>query len=137
MSRVDFNITEQETFGQLQERMDALGDRSGAIIDGVLHGKGAEEIRSEIHMLLPESGRRWRGKRTAAKKAKNPFRQEDETLSVTVRTVKGYHYLYFPDDGHTTLRHAGNQEFMYRGAENASDAIVDMCITNLLKEMED
>ena len=55
-------------------------------------------------------------------------------LSVTIKTVNAYNYLYFPDDGSNTKKHAGNQQFMASGAENASDRIMELCIGHLTEE---
>lgn len=136
VSRVIFRCDENEVFGRLQEKMENFPGYSGPVIDSVLHGEGAKLIRGNIHDILPVSGRTWKGKKPAAKDAQ-PFRQEDGELSVTTRTVKNYHYLYFPDDGHTTLRHAGNQQFMYRGAENSASRIIDLCVEELTQELEE
>lgn len=136
MSKVLFRCDESAVFEKLQEKMDNFDGYSGPLIDEVLHGKGAALIKSNIHNILPESGRNWKGKKRAAKAAQ-PFKQENDTLSVMTRTIKNYHYLYFPDDGHTTLKHAGNQQFMYRGADSSAEKIIDMCVERIAQEMED
>jgi predicted small lipoprotein YifL len=59
------------------------------------------------------------------------FTQSNGPLSVTIAARGRYGYLYFPDDGTNTKRHAGNQQFMMRGAENATAQIVDLCIGKL------
>lgn len=55
-------------------------------------------------------------------------------LSVTIKTVSTYNYLYFPDDGSNTKKLAGNQQFMASGAESASDRIMELCIGHLTEE---
>lgn len=119
--------------------MRLYGDRAGKTVDEVLHNEGGKLIQEEIMRLLPESGRNWKGKRTAAKRAQ-PFTQKNESLSVTVRTKSVYHYLYFPDDGTNTRNHVGfkgkPREFMFKGAENQSSRIMDLCINRLIEKWE-
>lgn len=104
---------------------------AGEAINDVLWNEGAPLIQEGIQRLLPESGRTWRGKKPAAKRAA-PFTQENSTLAVTIKTKYAYHYLYFPDDGSTTRKHAGNQQFMYRGAEDKQEEIIDRCVKRLI-----
>ena len=126
---------EAAEFEQLAERMTAFGAGAGQIVDNVLHGAGAEEIKKEIRPLIHASGRTWSGKKASAASA-NPFTQENGQLSVTVKSRGAYHYLYFPDDGSNTVRHVGNQQFMMRGAENASERIIDLCTEKLIEKLE-
>lgn len=127
MARFELNAGDLDA---LQTQMMEYGEGAGQKIDEVLHGEGAREIDQKIMQLLPESGRHWKGKKAAARSAQ-PFTQEDGTLSVTIKTVSNYHYLYFPDDGSNTRKHAGNKQFMHTGAENASGKIIDLCIGKL------
>ena len=124
----------------LLRAMRLYGDRAGKTVDEVLHNEGGRLIQEEIMRLLPESGRKpWKGKKPAAKRAQ-PFTQKNESLSVTIQTKSAYHYLYFPDDGSSTLRHVGykgkSREFMYKGADNQSDRIMDLCINRLIEKWE-
>lgn len=102
----------------------------GEAINDVIWNEAAPLIQESIQRLLPESGRKWRGKKPAAKSAA-PFTQTNESLAVTVKTKYAYHYLYFPDDGSTTRKHAGNQQFMLRGAEAKQEEIIERCIAKL------
>lgn len=112
--------------------VERFGVGSGKIIDEVLHGEGAQEIKNRIAPLIPSSGRRWKGKATAARLAMpGAFKQDNGSLSVTVAARGKYGYLYFPDDGSNTLHHAGRQDFMYRGAQNASQEVINKCIEKL------
>ena len=123
----------------LLSTMQLYGDNAGKTVDDVLHNEGAELIREEIMRLLPESGRKWKGKRTAAKQAQ-PFTQKNESLAVTIKTRSAYHYLYFPDDGSNTRNHVGYKgkprEFMFHGAENQQSRIMDLCINRLIEKWE-
>ena len=39
------------------------------------------------------------------------------------------------DDGENTYRHNGDQEFMRRGAETATENIIDQCVSALVEEI--
>lgn len=123
----------------LQRAMQLYPGLAGREIDDVLHNEGGKLINDEIMRLLPESGRKWKGKKTAAKRAQ-PFRQFDGSLSVTIATKTAYNYLYFPDDGSNTKHHIGYKgkprEFMYKGAENQTGEIIDRCINRLIQKWE-
>lgn len=136
MSNVVFNLEVSESFDRLAQKLESFDGYAGPIIDDVLRNKGAPLIRENIHNLLPSSGRTWRGKKPAARSAQ-PFTQEFDAMQVTTKTIKNYHYLYFPDDGSTTYHHVGNQQFMYRGADESAEKIIDECVDKLTQEMED
>lgn len=121
-------------FERLQDAMTQYEGTAGTIIDEVLHGQGADLIKSRITMLLPSSGRNWKGKGASARSVMPArFSQDNSQLSVTIAARGKYHYLYFPDDGSSTERHAGNQQFMLHGAENASSEVIDLCVGKLLE----
>lgn len=124
-----------EAVERLETAMREFPEYAGDTINDVLWGQGAESIKAGIQLLLPESGRTWRGKKKAAKKAA-PFTQTNETLAVTVRTKNAYHYLYFPDDGSNTRKHVGNQQFMLGGALNRQEEIIDLCVARLVEKFE-
>lgn len=131
MASFELDIDE---FESLQQSMEAYGDGAIRIINDVIQNEGAEKIKAEIMPLLPASGRTWKRKKAPARSAA-PFTQQSEMLAVTVKTVSSYNYLYFPDDGSNTIKHMGNQQFMQRGAENASSAIIDLCVGQLTEEL--
>lgn len=118
----------------LYEKMVSYGAGSGQIIDKVLRSEGAEEIKKQIARLLPSSGRHWKGKAPAASSAMpGRFDQDNGELSVTIAARGKYHYLYFPDDGSNTRKHAGNKQFMLHGAEAAAPKVVEMCVGKLVE----
>lgn len=130
MYEVDYSSLET-----LEARMAELGHGSGHVIDGVLHGEGANLIKRAIPGLINPSGRRWSGK--AASIAGKPsaggrLSQDDASLQVTVAARGRLGYLYFPDDGTNTRNHVGDQQFMLRGAEDRQSDIIDRCITGLV-----
>ena len=128
-----FQIDAKEIDG-LTDALDQFSKNSGPIIDEVFHGEGAEEIKKSIAPLIPRSGRRWKKKgRAAADAMPASFKQDNGTLAVTIAARGKYHYLYFPDDGSNTIRHAGNQQFMARGGEKAAPKVVDRCIQKLIE----
>ena len=132
MAAIDFEL-DSKALDKLQEEMKRV-ETPGPIIDEVLHGQGAELIKEKISLLIPRSGRKWKGKGAAAASAMpRSFQQENASLSVTIAARGKYGYLYFPDDGTNTHKHAGNQQFMRRGAEAASDRVIEMCVGKLLE----
>lgn len=132
MAKFELDASQHE---RLLQAMQRYGNQTGRTVDEVLHNEGGRLIQEEIMRLLPESGRTWKGKRTAAKRAQ-PFTQKNESLAVTIKTRSIYGYLYFPDDGTNTKRHAGQQYFMERGAENQASRIMDLCINRLIEKWE-
>jgi len=122
-------------FENLQEAMKNHAGDTEAAINEVLHGKASEILEAEIYRLMPVSGRKWKKKKTAAKNSKS-LMSIPGNLSITVKTTKNYQYLYFPDDGSNTRRHAGNKQFFFRAGENKASEIVDRCITRLVEEIE-
>lgn len=123
----------QET-DRLIEHIKKAGQRSEGIINDILRNYAGQEMIEKITPLLPTSGRKWKGKKKAAKTAQ-PFRQEFGNLSVTVKTKTAYHYLYFPNDGSNTIKHYGNQQFMYRGTEKAVPDIIERCTAKIVEEI--
>lgn len=126
-------------FDTLQRAIQLYSGDAERTINDVLRNEGGNLIKDEIMRLLPASGRTWKGKRTAAKKAR-PFTQKNENLAVIVHTVPTYHYLYFSDDGTNTKNHVGfkgrPREFMRKGAENQTVEIIDRCINRLIERWE-
>ena len=120
----------------IQDAMDQFGVGAGRIVDDVLHGEGGKLIKEKITPLIPASGRRWRGKASAARSAMPAgFSQDNDSLSVTIAARGRHRYLYFPDDGSNTIKHAGNQQFMKRGAEAATPQIVERCVGKLIESI--
>ena len=110
------------------------GDAEKAINE-VLHGEGSQLIQKAVKNLMPVSGREWKGKKAAAKSA-NSLTDLKGNLFVTVHTRNNYGYLYFPDDGTNTRRHAGNQQFFLKGAEAQQEEIIDLCLNKLVDSFE-
>lgn len=119
---------------QLITDIQRTGARAEQIISGVMQSYAGNRIIEKITPILPESGRKWKGKRKAARQAQ-PLRTENKDLPVIVRSKSPYHYLYFPDDGSNTVHHHGDQRFMYRGAEAAVPDIIEQCITEITEEI--
>lgn len=126
------NFSEVE---RLQQALKSYQGDTEAAINDVLHNEAGGLAQEEIKRLMPVSGKSWKGKKTAAKKA-NSLRNVNGNLSVTVTTTKAYQYLYFPDDGTSTRRHAGNQQFFLRGGESVQDEIIERCINKLITKFE-
>ena len=105
-------------------------------INDVLHTQAAPLLKDEIYRLMPASGKSWKGKKPHAKFSQS-LMQTDENLSVTIRTKKDYHYLYFPDDGSNTRRHAGNQQFFSRSLENKREEIINRCVGGIVEDFNE
>ena len=121
-------------FEEFQAAMAAYEGDAESIINDVLHGEAGQLIEEEIKRLMPVSGRSWAGKKRAAKNAKS-LTEKKENLAITIKTTNAYHYLYFPDDGSSTRRHAGNQQFFKRGGENKKQEIINRCLERLTENL--
>lgn len=116
---------------RLQQALENFEGNAEQTINDVLHNEAGEMAQQAIKNLMPVSGKSWKGKKGAAKASKS-LRNLTGNLSVTVTTNKAWQYLYFPDDGSSTRRHAGNQRFFERGGEEVTGDIVDRCVNRLI-----
>lgn len=120
-----------DQFDELQNAIKAYGSNAEEKVNEVLHNEAGRLIHDEIKRIMPVSGRRYRGKKPAAKSAES-LRIVPGHLSVSVKTTKNYQYLYFPDDGTNTRRHVGNKQFFLKAGEAKTQEIVDRCINKLV-----
>lgn len=132
MSRLDIHITETD---RLVRALQNFPGNAEETINAVLHNEGGQLIKEAIQPLIPQSGKRWKGKRAPARVG-NSLRSTNENLAVWVRSTKSYQYLYFPDDGSNTRRHAGNQQFFFRGADSVKSEVIDRCVGRLIQTFE-
>ncbi len=130
-----FRLNSQD-FERLEEAMKSFQGNTEETINDVLHNEGGQLIHDEIKRLMPMSGKRWKGKKAPAKTS-NSLLIVGGNLSVTVTTKKAYQYLYFPDDGSNTRRHAGNQQFFSNSGENQKEEILNRCINRLVSGFDD
>lgn len=121
-------------FDNLQEAMKAYEGNVETTINDVLHNEAKGLLQEEIKRLMPVSGRQWKGKKPAAKGA-NSLTEVTGNLYIMVKSKKPYNYLYFPDDGSNTRRHAGNQQFFHRAGEAKKQEIIERCITRLAESL--
>ena len=131
-------FSQEDNLQELQQMMSQLPNEGEKIVTNVLHNEGADEIESGIRVLVPKSGRKWKKKKQAAKRAKSLGMRKSESgnLNVIVGTTNSYHYLYFPDDGSNTKNHYGNKQFMKKGAESKAGKIIDMCLEQLTENIQ-
>lgn len=122
-------------FERLERAIRNFPGNAEETINAVLHGEGALLIQESIQPLIPMSGKTWRGKKAPARTG-NSLRSTDENLAVWVRSTKAYQYLYFPDDGTTTRKHVGNQQFFLEGAEAVKGDVLDRCVGRLIQIFE-
>lgn len=122
---------------KIQKAIKIFGENADQEIADYLDQEGGKKIMKSISGILPVSGRVWPArktspaKKTATSRSARVFGQEISGPSITVKTKKNYHYLYFPDDGSNTRHHRGNLRFMIRGAEKVADEIVDGIVEKL------
>lgn len=121
---------------ELEARVRAFGDGAEDVVNGILHSEAGPLIYERINPLIHPSGRRFKGHTASAKSSKWPVYRTGENLAVTVAASAKFRYLYFPDDGGNTKRHAGNQHFMFRGARDAAPAVMERCVAALTREWE-
>ena len=132
MARFEMDSKEVDRlFGAIQQ----FPGNAEEAINEVFHNDAPQMVAEEIKRLMPVSGKMWKGKKPAAKTA-NSLTDEKENLAFAVKTKGDYHYLYFPDDGTNTRRHAGDQQFFNRGGENKQSEIVDRCIVQIVNVFE-
>lgn len=122
-------------FEKLQKAMKEYEGNVETIINDVLHNEAGQLIQDSIRRLIPVSGRTWKGKKAPAKTNKSSLRQINENLAVTIKSSKDYQYLYFPNDGTSTKRHAGNKQFFEKGGEAVQEEIINRCISKLINNL--
>ena len=106
-------------------------------ISDVIQNQAGTLIEDNIRQFMPVSNvTPWKGKAAHAKSSKSLRHSGEDDLAIVVRTTKKYQYLYFPDDGSSTRRHAGNQQFFLRGAEASKAEIMERCINKLITTFE-
>lgn len=129
-----FELDSKE-FDRLQRALQNYQGDTEKEINDVLHNEASPLIQEAIQRLIPTSGKTWKGKRPPAKTG-NSLTDQKGNLSITVKSTTKYNYLYFPDDGTNTRRHAGNQQFFKRGGESKQTEIVDRCVNRLVDNFE-
>lgn len=128
------NVSEVD---RLTKAMQAYQGNTEETINDVLHNEAGELIQPAIIGLMPRSNvKPWNGKAPHAKDSKS-LRNVNEHLSLTVTTNKKWQYLYFPDDGSNTRRHAGNQQFFARSGESVQDEVIERCVNRLTQNFEE
>jgi hypothetical protein len=106
-------------------------DTAEKSINEVFRNEAPEMVEESIRLLMPMSGKTWKGKAPPARTAKS-LEKSFGNLSFMVKTKGKYGYLYFPDDGSNSRRHVGNQQFFKRGGEMEQRRIVDLCVNRLI-----
>lgn len=122
------------SFEAVQEAIRAFPGDAESAINSVMHGEAGPMIYRRINPLINPSGRTFKGHRASARASDWPSYDVSENLAVTVKAQGSFGYLYFPDDGSDTRRHAGGQEFFRRGGEQAAQEVVDACLGAISRE---
>lgn len=118
----------------LASAVSGYGERAEEAINEVLHDEAGPLIYRKINPLIHPSGRTFKGHSASATVSDWASYDTTRNLEVTVRADASHRYLYFPDDGGTTVRHQGNQQFFKRGGESATPEIVERCLRVLTKD---
>lgn len=129
----EFGIDAKD-FDKLHQAMADYGGDAEKAVNEVLHNEAGPLVYEEINPLINPSGRKFKGHSKSAKASAWPLYDTSANLAVTVKTKPKWGYLYFPDDGSTTRRHAGNQHFFQRGGDKAAPKIVERCIGVLTEQ---
>ena len=133
---MNFVYLDASQFEKLTEKLKQFPGDAESAINEVLHDQAGQLIYKKINPLIHPSGRTFKGHLASARESDWPHFITNESLAVTVTTNPKFNYLYFPDDGSNTRRHHGNQEFFLRGAEAASDEILQTCLVAITQRME-
>jgi hypothetical protein len=126
---------EEKDFDRLAQAIASYGEHAEERISDVIHSSG-DTIRDRIDPLIHASGRTFKGHRSGARGTAWARYITGVPLEITVHTVPSRGYLYFPDDGTNTVRHAGDQQFMLRGAEAAAPEIITRALDALVEQFE-
>ncbi len=126
---LNINVSE---FDRLHQAMKDFQGNVENTINDVLHNEAAPIIQDSVRNLIPVSGRTWKGKKRGAKASKSSLKNVNENLAITVKNSKSYQYLYFPNDGTSTKKHVGNQQFFEKGGEAVQEEIIERCIRKLI-----
>lgn len=121
---------------KVAQQLQSAGEDVEEAVNEVLHAKAGPRIAESISPLIHPSGRTFKGHTASASSSDWQVYDTAENLAVEVKTKSRFGYLYFPDDGSNTRRHAGEQHFMERGAEAAASDITELCIEAILKRLE-
>ena len=115
-------------FEDLEKALTEYSGNSEDAINEVLHSEEINTLaQNAIKALMPRSNK----KKGRHAKDSNSLGKLDGNLSLTVRAVKAFQYLYFADDGTNTRRHIGDQRFFERGGEDVQCDIIQRCIDKL------
>lgn len=120
----------------LEKAMRAFPGKAGEAINNELKENGASILRKEINRLMPVSGRKWKGKLTGARKSKKSLKSSVWDMTLVVFTSTPYGYLYFPNDGTNTKRHAGERYFFEGALANKEAVIIHRCVQRLTDEIQ-
>lgn len=130
----EFSIMSGDVIDELAESIAKYEGSSTRAINKVFHEDAGPIIYGEINPLINPSGRTFKGHSSSATVSAWPLYDTSKDLAVTVKTKPKWGYLYFPDDGSNTRKHAGNQRFFERGGEKAVPKVVERCLKVLTEE---
>ena len=120
---IKLNASQLET---LSKYIDSMPGNAENLINEYLQEKASDLSIESITLILPESGRKFKGKHPHRKAAKhsNPFESDFVNLGFKIKSSNKFNYLYFPDQGKGTSRKNMPLEFMDEGIQNILDTII-------------
>lgn len=119
------------------QELSQFGAKTERSINDVLHDKAGPVIADKIDGLMPSSGRRFSGHRSGAKGSPWPVYDRSKNLTIVVSPRASRRYLYFPEDGSSTVNHFGNQQFFRKGNEAAALDVVGMLLERMEKDFKE
>lgn len=124
---------EDSGFAEVLEWAEELGPKGAEALKRYFADEAGPVIARRIDALMPVSGRRFRGHSSPARGSAWQ-RYTPEGAGIEVAASGARRYLYFPDDGTNTVRHAGNQQFFPRGAQAAAPDVAEGALDALIRE---
>ena len=112
---------------ELMNKVARSGDRMLGLMDSYLSKKAAPRTQERIRTLTPKSDRH-----KVHAKYSNATITTPIHLGFGIKTVKPFHYLYFPDTG-TGWKNPMVQNFFGRGLEQEVDQI-EKDLLNIIEE---
>ncbi len=132
MSSIEFKLKDDD-LKKIEQSIMEYGDDAESIINDFLRDYASNMVVDAIVVMIPQSGRMWKGKRKPARSG-NPFKTDFINLGFTIKSKKTYNYLYFPDQAAGTSQGKSPLLFMEKGMDNVYDSIVNGILNKLTKE---
>ena len=120
----------EDNFADIEKFLNNYPDEANEVVNDVLRKEAPYIFERKIKAFMPVSDKE---KGTHAKHSKS-IKSVNDILEVKMRTEREYGYLYFPDDGSTTVKHRGNKQFFFRGVSSEADTVSMIILNRLIKK---